>query len=85
MDKTNNTFIDPESGMNVDLVERSAAYLMVVKEVDEEASKVVESFGQKEQMGSCHILWSSKKEILNKKHNIDWRTPAELNEHIMFD
>jgi len=85
MDKPANTYINKNDGMNVDLVEKSSAYLKVVKQVDEEADKEVRALGQEGQMGSCHLFWSSKQEILKNKHNIDWRTPAELNEMVMFD
>ncbi|MEI6397023.1 MAG: hypothetical protein WCO48_03060 [Candidatus Taylorbacteria bacterium] len=85
MDNLINTYVCKEDGMNADLVEKSDAYLKVVKEVDEEAKKEVRDLGREGQMGSCHIFWGSKKQILKKKHNIDWRTPAELNEMVMFD
>jgi hypothetical protein len=81
-----NVFIQYVDGTRfiADLVEKSPAYLKVVKLVDEEANKTVESFGQTRKMGACHLFWSSKKEILKKKYGIDWRSPAELND-IMFD
>ena len=80
-----NVFTDKEDGMLVDMVEKSSAYLKVVKQVDEEADKIVKSFGQTGNMGACHLFWESKKEILKKKYNIDWRSPHELNELVVFD
>ena len=87
MDNPKNTYIDSkdEAGLNRDLVEKSEAYLRVVKGVDEESRKEVRNSGREGQMGSCHIFWSAKKEILKKKYNIDWRTPVELNELVKFD
>ena len=36
-------------------------------------------------MGVCHVHWSTKKKILKKKYNIDWKTPAEMNPYILYD
>ena len=36
-------------------------------------------------LGYCHVYWRTKKRILKEKYNIDWRSPAELNPHIIFD
>lgn len=38
-----------------------------------------------ERFGSCHELWDIQQKLLKEKHNIDWRTPAEMNPHITFD
>jgi len=35
-------------------------------------------------MGRCHIYWARKKELL-KGQGIDWKTPAEMNPHVLFD
>ena len=36
-------------------------------------------------LGSCHIYWRYKKEILKSDYNIDWESPAELNPEFRFD
>lgn len=36
-------------------------------------------------MGVCHSVWRLKKDILRYGFNIDWKTPAELNPHIIYD
>ena len=83
--KHKNIYINKKDGMNADLLEKSVTYLRVVKEVDDEANREVEALGQVGQTGSCHLFWDIKKEILKKKHNIHWCTPAELNEFVRFD
>lgn len=35
-------------------------------------------------MGSCHVYWARKKELL-KELGIDWKTPQECNPYTMFD
>ena len=37
------------------------------------------------QMGECHIIWNLQKRILKEKFGVDWKTPAEMNEDIIFD
>jgi len=36
-------------------------------------------------MGFCHHYWKVKKEILKKDYGIEWKSPAELNPHILYD
>jgi hypothetical protein len=36
-------------------------------------------------LGFCHLLWATQKQILIQKYGIDWHTPAEMNQDIMFD
>ena len=36
-------------------------------------------------IGMNQIIWQRKKELLKELYNIDWKTPAELNPHIIFD
>lgn len=36
-------------------------------------------------LGTCHIYWIYKKEILKNDYNIDWESPAELNSDVIFD
>lgn len=83
-----NTQGDPENiyishGQNADLIEKTPAYLRVVEEVEEEAGRQIAD--QAEDLGACHLFWAAKSEILKKKHNINWRSPAELNSGIRYD
>lgn len=36
-------------------------------------------------MGFCFLYWSAKKEYLKEHYNIDWRSPAQMNPHVIFD
>lgn len=36
-------------------------------------------------MGTCHYIWHYEKTIFKEEYNIDWKSPAELNPHILFD
>jgi hypothetical protein len=87
MEDPKNTFIVYEDGTRwvVDLVEKSPEYLKVIKSVEEEVEKRLESEGMAERRGSCYSRWEYTKEILKAKYGIDWRDPHELNPHMMFD
>ena len=37
------------------------------------------------QLGSCHRLWTTQKNILKEKYGITWYTPDELHPEIIFD
>lgn len=78
-----NYFVD-EYGIKVDKVELTEEYKKVIDEVEAKIDqfKKERSIGG---FGSCHIIWAKKKEILKKDYGIDWMSPAELNETIMFD
>ena len=36
-------------------------------------------------LGFCHMFWREKKRILKEEHDIDWKTPEEMNPHVIFD
>lgn len=38
-----------------------------------------------QKMGDCYYIWNLKQKLLKKEYNIDWKTPEELNPHILFD
>jgi hypothetical protein len=35
--------------------------------------------------GMCHFEWRKKKELLKEKHGISWKSPREMNPHVVFD
>lgn len=37
------------------------------------------------QMGFCFHFWSAKRELLAEEYGIEWRSPAQMNPHVMFD
>ena len=70
------------SGLKYDPVEDTERYLKIEDEVN---NLVQERMGGFRGIGSCHLFWSIKKEILKEKYGIEWKCPSELNPHVMFD
>ena len=35
--------------------------------------------------GFCHIIWRIQKKILKRDYGIIWKSPSELNPHILYD
>lgn len=73
--------------MNFDPQEKDPKYRDIIKQAAEEAERLCEEEcpKMKGKLGWCHILWHKQKMILKEKHNIDWKTPKEMNPDIMFD
>lgn len=46
---------------------------------------IAEELGGKRGMGTCHIIWARKKQLLKEMYNLDWKSPAELNPTARFD
>lgn len=60
------------------------------KEIENELEKKIETFLNanhisKNTLGYCHAYWETKKMILKKCYNIEWKSPEELNPTIIFD
>ena len=65
-----------------DSVERSQEWENVIDRVEEECAK--ELVGERRGLGFCHKYWCIKSCVL-AKYGIDWKSPSELNRHIMYD
>ena len=37
------------------------------------------------EMGGCHRIWATKKQILKSRFGLDWESPADLNPDVFFD
>lgn len=35
--------------------------------------------------GFCHVLWQIQKKVLKRDYGINWKSPSELNPHILYD
>ncbi len=71
--------------MKHDPVENTDEFQEVMKKIQPELDRLNESLDKQDYgLGSCHIFWSRKKDLL-KEHGIDWKTPAECNPYILFD
>ncbi|MBN2397342.1 MAG: hypothetical protein JXI32_03100 [Deltaproteobacteria bacterium] len=68
-----------------DPIERDPRYKSVFANIDAEVDTVLKDHPLRGCMGFCHIIWETKKEILKEKYEIPWKTPAEMNPHILFD
>lgn len=71
--------------MSYDPIEDDPKYKEIFEQVRIEAEKQLEQEGIKKCLGYCHAHWNTMKKILKEKHNIEWKTPAEMNPEIMFD
>lgn len=69
-------------GIKYDIVEDTLEYKKISKELEQ---KIIDTIGENDMIGYCHLYWSTKKNILKRDYNIDWKSPAELNPDVMFD
>ena len=70
------------SGLRYDSIEDSFYYIKIEDELER---LIVKKIGKGGYLGYCHMYWTTKKEILKDRYGIDWKSPAELNPHVMFD
>lgn len=74
----------PDSPYRVDPAEEdphlAAVLLRATLEVDKELEREDRSI-----MGFCHLFWRTKKRILWEQYGLAWRTPAEMNPHVLID
>lgn len=68
-----------------DPIEKDPRYRSVFANIDAEVDTILKDHPMRGRMGFCHIIWDTKKEILKEKYGIPWKTPAEMNPHILFD
>lgn len=68
-----------------DPIEDDPRYKSVFEGIDAEVDEILKDHPLRGRMGFCHIIWDTEKEILKQKYGISWKTPAEMNPHILFD
>lgn len=71
--------------MQRDPIEQTKEYKAALKIIQPELDdfeKQLDAQGMR--LGSCHIYWSKKKQLL-KSMGIDWQSPSECNPYIKFD
>lgn len=73
------------SGLYYDPIEEDPRHAEVFGKIDAEVEETLDIPSKGGGRGYIHVIWETKKRILKGKYNIDWRTPAELNPHVMFD
>jgi len=74
-----------QSGLAHDPVEDDPRYGEVFKSIDDEVKTLLADHPQREGEGFVSIYWQTQKKLLKQKYNIDWRSPGELNPHVLFD
>ena len=65
-------------------IENDPTFRPMLEGAEREAQKEFAKFAP-HRLGSIHLFWDIKKQILKEKYGIDWRTPAEMNPKIKFD
>jgi hypothetical protein len=73
------------SGLAYDPVEDDPRYAGVFKNIDDEVKKILADHPQRGGEGFVNIYWETKKNLLKQKYGIDWRSPGEMNPHVIFD
>jgi hypothetical protein len=68
-----------------DPLEDDPKYKNIFKSIDAEVAEKLKGHPMQGAMGYCHVFWKTKKQILKEKYGIPWRSPAEMNPHILFD
>lgn len=66
-----------------DPVEMSNKYIKVIDIVEEKLENELNTVPSLIR-GMCYVKWDIKKKLL-KEYGIDWKSPKELNPHIIFD
>jgi hypothetical protein len=73
---------DPRIPMLYDPINDDPVYAWAIKEADQMAE---EEIGKPYKMGSCHVFWRRKKQILREKFDITWYSPRDMNPTVRFD
>lgn len=76
---------DTRGGLAHDPVEDDPQYAAAFAAIDAEVDALLADHPQRGAEGFCHVRWETKKRLLEERHGIRWRTPAEMNPHVIFD
>ena len=68
--------------IKTDPVESTEEYKKIEKELDE---MIKAKIGERMRLGYCYMYWETKKHILKEVFGINWKSPSELNPHVLFD
>jgi len=72
----------PKLSLLYDPISDDPTYAWAIKEAGLRAEEEV---GRPYEMGSCHLVWRRKKQILKDEFGIDWYSPREMNPRVIFD
>lgn len=73
------------SGLAYDPVEDDPRHTGVFRTIDDEVKALLADDPHRGGEGFVNIYWRTKKDLLKRKYGIDWRSPGELNPHVLFD
>lgn len=85
--KENIDYFEDREGLRHDIKERDPKFKKIFKAAEEEARRAIETkFNFRTDMKAfIHALKEETKRILKEKHNLDWKTPREMNPFSKFD
>lgn len=66
-----------------DPIEYTHEWENIFYDVEEELDKMFAD--EPKYMGFCFLYWSAKKNLLKEKYGIEWRSPSQMNPHVLFD
>ena len=71
--------------LNYDPIEEDPKFKELFEAIDLEVEKILKEKGIEQQLGYIHIFDKTKKELLQKKHGINWKTTQEMNPDVLLD
>lgn len=71
--------------LRTDPIDDDPRYAAIIAEAERAADAELAEIGFTIEMGYCYPFWSAKKRILKERFGIDWQTPEELNDGVIFD
>ncbi len=74
-----------EPNIKHDPIEDDPKYKNAFDAIDTEVDEILKDDPWRGHTGFGHVFWNTKKKLLKEKYGIDWRSPREMNPHIIFD
>jgi hypothetical protein len=65
-----------------DPIRDDPAYARAIEEAGRRAKEEIDPSSH---MGSCHLFWRRKKEILKEEYGITWYSPSQMNPRVFYD
>ena len=72
-----------QSGVLHDPIEDDPQYRNLVQQAEAEAEQALK--GRDRDVGFCHLVCATQRDILQNKHGVVWFTPSEMNPGMLFD
>jgi len=75
------TLLQRRLSLTADPKESDPKYKHIIEQARIEAEKECPGWG----FARCHCIWAAQKRILKEKHNIDWKSPREMDPRVCVD